>query len=708
MTGELSRERVILDPCPRTRHSPSPAPPTVAVRRPVRRRTPRTLEQIPVWTDAPTGDGPSAGEGDRGLEALLGGLNPEQLRAVTHGDGPLLVVAGAGTGKTQVVTRRIAWLIATRRARPSEILALTFTDKAAAEMQARVDGLVPYGYTDTAISTFHAFGDRLIREYAFELGLAPDVRVLSRPEVVIFLRERLFDFELERFRPLGDPTRFLGALATHFSRLKDEDIDPATYLAAADREATEAALIADLAAEAGPTDVTREAALAAVESAERQLELARAYARFQVLLGEAGFIDFGDQVALALRLVRQSAAARTEIRQRFRYILVDEFQDTNRAQAELVELIAGPDRNVTVVGDDDQSIYRFRGAAMSNIVEFRERDPRAGLVVLRRNYRSRTGILAASHRLIRFNDPDRLEVRAGIDKRLRAMRPDRPPDGVGRGPPMPSRPARRRPTGSPPRSRRRIAAGAAPRDHADPRPVERRGRSDPAQPEPGRHPLAVLRHFGPVRPARSQAAARVPAGRRGPRIERRRVRARRVGDVRPWRRRPDDDRGECAPPESVRVWDVLEEVDRQPGLLRLAASTRSAVRRLVADLRRFSTLAHGRPAGEVLYAFLRETGWLARLPAPTTPRPKRRSRTSPASSTSFAPSRRSSPTIGAPSSRAISRTLIEAGDDPPTADLDSDSDAVAVLTVHRAKGLEFPTVFMVGPRRRPVPVRRPA
>ena len=165
-----------------------------------RRRVARSLEQIPVWTE-PVGAArglAEPGEPATGLDALLDGLNPEQLRAVTHGQGPQLVVAGAGTGKTQVVTRRIAWLIATRLARPSEILALTFTDRAAAEMQARVDRLVPYGYTDSAISTFHAFGDRLIREYALEVGRAPDVRVLSRVEVVIFLRDRLFDFELDR------------------------------------------------------------------------------------------------------------------------------------------------------------------------------------------------------------------------------------------------------------------------------------------------------------------------------------------------------------------------------------------------------------------------------------------------------------------------------------------------------------------------------
>ena len=169
------------------------APETPLPRDPVTRlhsrREPVPLEQLPVWDGFDTSSSePIEGDPPAGLDALLGGLNPEQLKAVTHGEGPLLVVAGAGTGKTQVITRRIAWLIATRRAKPSEILALTFTEKAAAEMQLRVDQLVPYGYTDAAIGTFHAFGDRIIREYALELGLPTDVRVLTRPEVVIFLR----------------------------------------------------------------------------------------------------------------------------------------------------------------------------------------------------------------------------------------------------------------------------------------------------------------------------------------------------------------------------------------------------------------------------------------------------------------------------------------------------------------------------------------
>src|SRR6185503_13960934 len=134
-------------------------------------------------------------EGARGAERILEGLNAPQAAAVTHETGPLLIIAGAGTGKTTVITRRIAYLIATRAARPSEILALTFTDKAAAEMEERVDTLVPYGYADV-------------------LGLTPDFRVLTRAEQIIFLRDHLFEFPLKHYRPLGDPTRHLHAILT--------------------------------------------------------------------------------------------------------------------------------------------------------------------------------------------------------------------------------------------------------------------------------------------------------------------------------------------------------------------------------------------------------------------------------------------------------------------------------------------------------------
>jgi DNA helicase II / ATP-dependent DNA helicase PcrA len=682
----------IADPTP-----PVPVPVTRPVVR-ARRHGPMPLEQIPAWRElvpvmapATAGAAGVAGvaEGQSGMEALLGGLNPDQLRAVTHGKGPLLVVAGAGTGKTQVITRRIAWLIASRRAKPSEILALTFTDKAADEIAVRVDQLVPYGYTDTSIATFHAFGDRLIREYALELGLPPDVRVLSRAEVVIFLREHLYEFELEEYRPLGDPTRFLGALATLFSRCKDEDITPSTYLAFADRIAAEATALAE-ASEAGGSD--GEAATAKAEDARRQVELARAFGRYQDLLAANGFIDFGDQVVLALRLVRDSAAARTAIAGRFRYVLVDEFQDTNRAQAELVSLLAEPHRNVTVVGDDDQAIYAFRGAAVDNIMDFEARYGGARTVVLRRNYRSLSPILDASYRLVRFNDPDRLEVRTGISKRLKAERRD------PRAAPVRLEAFA---TGSEEADwiasdiARRVAAGARPRDHAVL--VRANGHADPV--------LRALNVAGI--PWRFSGSSGLYAR---PEVRLLMAFLRAVADpessVDLYALASSEVYGlggedltaivNTARRRHRSVWATLDELERQPGILRVSPATREAVHRLVVDVTRYTEMAHDRPAGEVLYAFLRDSGMLARLArTPTTAAEEGLGNVA----RFFDIIRAQSALLADDRAMFVAghlQTLIEAGDDPATADLDPDADAVAVLTAHKAKGLEFPVVYVPG------------
>ncbi|PYM68306.1 MAG: hypothetical protein DME10_27565, partial [Candidatus Rokuibacteriota bacterium] len=345
-------------------------------------------------------------EAPRGAERILEGLTEPQREAVTHGAGPLLIIAGAGTGKTTVITRRIAHLIATRQARPSEVLALTFTDKAAAEMEERVDTLVPYGYADVQISTFHAFGDRLIKENALELGLTPDFRVLTRAEQVIFVRDHLFELPLRHFRPLGDPTRHIQALITLFSRLKDEDVGPEEYLTHAE------GLLAAAADEAARLE------------AEEHVELARTFAQYQTLMARLGQIDFGDQIVEVLRLLRTRTHVRKRCQDRYRFVLVDEFQDTNYAQFEVVKLLATRHRNVTVVGDDDQAIFRFRGASMSNILDFGRTYPDAKKVVLLENRRSPQAVLDAAYELIQHNNPDRLEVAQDIDKKLVSRGPD--------------------------------------------------------------------------------------------------------------------------------------------------------------------------------------------------------------------------------------------------------------------------------------------
>ena len=649
------------------------------------RHEPQALDQLPVW------EGFGALEAEQpeepGLAALLGGLNPEQRRAVTHGDGPLLIVAGAGTGKTEVITRRIAWLVATRRARPSEILGLTFTDKAAAEMQLRVDQLVPYGFADTAISTFHAFGDRLIREFAYEIGLSPDARVLSRAETVVFLREHLFELGLAGYLPLGDPTRFLGALASLFGRCRDEDVSPAQY-------AEHAAGLGAAAKSAGAagSHVDAEEVAALRELAGRQGELASAYERYTDLLATSGSIDFGDQVAIALRALRDSPAIRRTVQARFRYILVDEFQDTNPVQSALVSLLAERHRNIAVVGDDDQSIYRFRGAAISNILEFRERHRGARTIVLRRNYRSTSPILDAAHRLIRFNDPDRLESRVGISKHLLPQRPV-----------AAALPVRHHgfATGAEESDwiaaefRRRIDAGIHHRDLA----VLVRANADAD---------SIIRSFNVAGVPWRFAGTSGLYGRPEVRLVLSVLRA--VADL-----DSSADVYALAASEVYAVpatdlstlmsaarrshrstWQVLEDIDTRRDGLALTAPGRTAIARLTGDLRRLRDLAHARPAGEVLYAFLRDSGWLAALAGAGTP----------PSEEALANISRFFDIVRARSALLVDDravflaphlgTLIEAGDDPATADPDPDLNAVAVMTVHKAKGLEFPVVVLPG------------
>ena len=307
---------------------------------------------------------------------------------------------------------------------------------------------------------------------------------------------------------------------------------------------------------------------------------------------------------------------------------------------------------MTVVGDDDQAIYAFRGAAVDNILDFQDRYRGARTVVLRRNYRSLAPILDAAYRLVRFNDPDRLEVRAGSSS---GCAPQRVVAGAGAGPARGVRHGRRgggldrrrdRPTD---RGRRRAAR---PRD---PRPRQRPRRSDPAGPQHGRHPVAVLGDVRAVRPARGPAAARVPARRRRPRVERRRLRPGGIGRLRPRRRGPDRDRQHGPPPQPLGLGRSSRSSIGSPGSCALDPETRATVHRLVADLRGYADAAHERPGRRApvsLPARQRHAraGWSAR----TRRRPRSSSRTSPASSRSSGRSRRCSPTTAPSSSRRTS------------------------------------------------------
>ncbi|MBI5448962.1 ATP-dependent helicase [Candidatus Gottesmanbacteria bacterium] len=326
-------------------------------------------------------------------------LNAEQKKAVEHGEGPLLIIAGAGTGKTTVITERIKHLITSGFAKPSEILALTFTEKASREMEDRVDRVMPYGYTQMWISTFHSFCERVLRQEAVHIGLNPAFRLLSDADATMIVRKNLFSLGLDYFRPLGNPTKFIGGMLSHFDRLRDEDVSPMQYLAWVNARSEEEKL-----------------------EIQKYKELAGAYAKYQELKAKEGLMDFSDLIANTLVLFRTRKNILKEYQRQFKFYLIDEFQDTNIAQNELVKLLVDEKKNITAVADDDQSIYKFRGAAVSNVLSFRKHFSDAAMIVLAKNYRSTQRILDASYRLIQHNNPDRLEAQEGIDKHLVSVR----------------------------------------------------------------------------------------------------------------------------------------------------------------------------------------------------------------------------------------------------------------------------------------------
>jgi len=327
-------------------------------------------------------------------------LNKEQKEAVVHEEDPLLIVAGAGTGKTTVITQRVAYLIQKNKAEPEEILAVTFTEKAAEEMEERVDVLLPYGYVDLWVSTFHSFCERILEEHGLDIGLPGDFKILDQTAAWMLVRKNLEEFDLKYYKPRGNPTRFIHALINHFARCKDQGIYPEDYL------------------EYGEELKTNLTDLPETEETERIKEVANAYHVYQKLLLENSVLDFGDLINYCLKLFNERPHILQHYREKFKYILVDEFQDTNWAQYELVKTLAAPDNNLTVCADDDQAIYRWRGASFNNIIQFKKDFPKAKEVFLIKNYRSRQNILDLSYKFIKANDPNRLEHISKVNKQL--------------------------------------------------------------------------------------------------------------------------------------------------------------------------------------------------------------------------------------------------------------------------------------------------
>lgn len=607
---------------------------------------------------------------------ILEGLNEEQKGAVTFGEGPLLIIAGAGTGKTQVITRRIAYLIASKRAKPEEILALTFTEKAATEMEERVDILVPYGYTGTWIGTFHAFGDEVLREHALKLGLDPNLQVLTKPEQIIFFRDRLFEFSLSYYRPLGNPTRYIEAMTTLFSRAKDEDVAPKEYLDYA-----------------GGLKQKAKANLEDMELAEiasQQMEIARTYQKYQDLLAKYGKIDFGDQITLPLKLFRSHPAALRLYQERFRYILVDEFQDTNYTQFQLVKLLAARYQNITVVADDDQSIYKFRGAAISNVLGFMDIYPEANKIVLTENYRSRQIILDTAYRLINYNNPDRLEFQNNISKRLTSQVKE---EGIVKYLFFDTLSSQ--------------AEGVAKLIKER---VEKKGYRY------GDFAILVRANRSADPFLRSLNMVDIPwffSGNEGLYL-REEVRflisfLRSVANfddsvsfyhlsISPVYQLSVRDLTLCMNYASRRNRSLFYVFSHLSGIPELEEEVspqgKTIIDRVITDLGEYADLSIKRSTGEVLYEFITKSGYLKRLISSPSPSDEEKVK----NIARFFDIIRSTSNVIAhdrvPQFISYLDLLIEAGDDPAAAEIDMEIDAVNVLTVHKAKGLEFPVVIM--------------
>lgn len=340
----------------------------------------------------------------------------DQLKAIGHNEGPMLVVAGAGTGKTAVITQRIARLILSSKAKADAILALTFTDKAAMEMQQRVDELLPYGYLDTQIMTFHALSERILQEFALDAGLSPEFMVLNDVQQTIILQEVIAAVDFKYFKPQHDPFAYIRSLKSAISRLKDEGID-----------ASEFSKLAKQLADTGDGQPN-----------EPMLDLAKVYDLYTELCTAKNSLDFGDLLLKLQHLLKTRPEVKKELNQRYQYLLVDEFQDTNSIQMDIIASLLSKSKNIMVVGDDDQAIYSFRGASVQNILNFRTLFPKSELVVLKDNFRSGQAILDAGYKLIQNNNPDRLEVSEHINKQLIAHKHPKAAVGIEYYPNKPS------------------------------------------------------------------------------------------------------------------------------------------------------------------------------------------------------------------------------------------------------------------------------
>ncbi|WP_432571897.1 DNA helicase PcrA [Kineococcus sp. SYSU DK005] len=622
------------------------------------------FDDLPLGGPGEPAPGTAASAGDRGA-ALLAGLNPQQREAVVHAGSPLLIVAGAGSGKTRVLTHRVAYLLAERGATAGQVLAITFTNKAAAEMRERVAALagdvVGVGARSMWVSTFHSACVRILRREAATLGMRSSFSIYDSADSQRLMAMVVRELELD---PKKHAPRALSAMV---SNLKNELVDEETY---AERAAAETA-----------TPVEK--------------VLAQVYRSYQQRLRQAHAVDFDDLIMSTVHLLQAFPDVAEHYRRRFRHVLVDEYQDTNHAQYVLVrELVGGsvteaaargehglavPPAELTVVGDADQSIYAFRGATIRNIAEFEKDYPDARTVLLEQNYRSTQTILTAANEVIKVN----------TDRRAKNLW-----TAAGAG--------------------EKIVGYVADDEHGEAQFV--------ADEVDRLHDTAGVRHGDVAVFYRTNAQSRA--------LEEVFIRTglpyKVVGGTRFYERRevkdavaylrvldnPDDtvnlrrvlnvpkrgigERAEAAlavlaERERIPFGQALERADEAVGLVARSLNAVKGFAQLIADLR---TLAEsGASPATVLQAVLEQTGYLAELRASGDPQDESRVENL-AELVAVAEEFSDADPDGTLSDFLERVSLVADADQIPEGD--DGTGVVTLMTLHTAKGLEFPVVFLTG------------
>lgn len=606
-------------------------------------------------------------------------LNKEQIDAIKYGDGPLLIIAGAGTGKTTVVTERIKYLILGKKVKPSEILALTFTEKAAREMEERVDIGLPYGYTQMWIMTFHSFCDRVLRQEALNIGLDPRYKLMTEAETVQLLRNNLFKLDLKYFRPLGNPTKFIDGMLQHFSRLQDEDVAPADYVS-----------WVNLKFKINNSKLSDDETI----EGDKYRELSQIYKQYDELKTRESVLDFGDLITKTLKLFRDRPNVLAQYKNQFKYILVDEFQDTNYAQNELVKLLAGSEGNITVVGDDDQSIYRFRGAAVSNIVQFRKNYPMAKVIVLTKNYRSTQEILDRSYELIKFNNPDRLEVVEKINKKLVA-------EGKAQGEPIEFIHADRVENEADIIAKKiKELIDSDHQSHATDYKysdfailVRANNHAEPITRALSRHGIPY-QFLGPGRLFKEPEIIDLISYLKvlnnfEDSVAFYRVLSNDFYDINP---RDIAAMGNHARKKGESLFEVAEEVDD----IFVSSDTKEKVKKLLGIIKKHFSLIHKETAGQILYYYLEDTGLIQKLISPSSVEAENTAKNISKFFDKLKTYEVDNEDATVPAVVDWLDLSIQLGESPLAANEDwTERNAVNILTVHSAKGLEFPVVFLV-------------